>query len=140
MVTIHYGLHALNLKGVMSVNNTPFSCLMSCYHKDPVSLLRESMDSICSQTLKPDELVLVEDGELTQGHYILINEYRARLNIYSVKIPQNKGLGNALSVGLNYCKYDLVARMDADDVCLPTRFEKQIDFMQSNPKVDILGA
>lgn len=124
----------------MSVNNTPFSCLMSCYYKDPVGLMKEALDSICNQTKVPDELVLVEDGELTAEHYDLIGEYEEKLNIKRVKIQKNKGLGNALNKGLEVCENDLVLRMDADDICCPTRFQKQVDFMCLNKAVDILGS
>ena len=51
----------------------------------------------------------------------------------------NVGLGKALNLGLNHCKYDLVARMDSDDISLPERFLKQINFFKNNSHVDILG-
>ena len=50
------------------------------------------------------------------------------------------GLGKALEIGITECQYDLIARMDSDDICHPERFEKQINFMIDNPDVKVLGS
>jgi glycosyltransferase involved in cell wall biosynthesis len=57
-----------------------------------------------------------------------------------VELSENVGLGAALNKGLGYCKYDLVARMDANDISLPQRFEKQVAFMTANPDISASGA
>ena len=59
--------------------------------------------------------------------------------IRPIYIEQNQGLGNALRVALDNCKYELVARMDSDDVSQPYRFQKQLDFLRANPYVDMVG-
>ena len=54
-------------------------------------------------------------------------------------LPQNKGLGNALREGILNCNFDLVARMDSDDISAPYRFEKQLEVFENDPSVDIVG-
>ena len=104
-----------------------FSVLLSLYYKEKGEYLRQSLDSIFNQTLKPDEVILVEDGPLTEALYEVLSEYS---NIYSnfkiVRLEKNGGLGNALNIGLAHCSFDLVARMDTDDIAKPDRFEKEI--------------
>ncbi|MDR0581910.1 MAG: glycosyltransferase, partial [Prevotellaceae bacterium] len=53
---------------------------------------------------------------------------------------QNIGQGPALNEGLKHCSYELVARMDTDDICKPSRFEKQVALFEQNPQIDIAGA
>ncbi|MBP1539421.1 MAG: glycosyltransferase [Prevotella sp.] len=121
--------------------NTKFSVLMSVYIKEHPSFLRQSLDSVFCQTLPPDEVVLIEDGPLTDELHGVIAEYRDKhpeLKVY----PQehNAGLGSALNIGLKLCTNDLVARMDTDDICHPDRFEKEVKFMTEHPDIDICGS
>lgn len=119
-----------------------FSVLMSVYHKDNAKWFDDALYSVLvSQTVKPSEIVLVEDGPLPDELYVLIEKYRGLFkNFVSVKIPVNGGLGNALNAGLKKCKYEIVARMDSDDISKPNRFEAQLKVFKSNPNVDIVGA
>ena len=57
-----------------------------------------------------------------------------------VQLEKNVGLGKALEIGINECSYDLIARMDSDDICHPERFEKQINFLKNNPDIKVLGS
>lgn len=121
--------------------NTRFSVLMSIYIKEKPTYLRQCLDSVFSQTLPPDEVVLVEDGPLTPELHAIIDEYKERfpqLKVY----PQeaNSGLGSALNIGLQHCTYNLVARMDTDDICHPDRFEKEVGYMEEHPEIDICGS
>ncbi len=83
---------------------------------------------------------MVEDGPIGEALAAVIESYRDRLPIVSVRLPENVGLARALNAGLAQCSYELIARMDTDDVCLPARFERQIDFLERNLDVDVLGA
>jgi glycosyltransferase involved in cell wall biosynthesis len=118
------------------------SVLMSVYFKDSAVQLRESLDSILSQSLLPEQIVLVQDGPLSDGLYLVIEEFKTKYTalIDCVILNTNRGLGNALKVGLQKCKYDLIARMDADDICRPERFEKQFNFLINYPCVDVVGS
>ena len=76
-----------------------FSVLMSVYIREQAALLDRALQSILvNQSVKPSELVLVEDGPLTDGLYHVIDKYRQIFpELISVKLPQNGGLGNALN-------------------------------------------
>jgi len=108
---------------------------MSVYKAEKPEYLQLALESLVEQTLQPGEVVLVEDGPLPDSLLACIDEYRARLNIRSVKLPHNVGLAAALNAGLAHCSHELVARMDSDDISLPERFEKQIAFMNEHPEV-----
>lgn len=105
--------------------------------------LDKALESITDiQTLKPNEIVLVKDGPLTKELENTIDKYIKKYpNLFKIiALEKNYGLGKALNIGLENCTFELVARMDGDDISKPDRFEKQIEFMKKNPQVDILGS
>lgn len=116
-----------------------YSVLMSVYYKDKPQFLRLAMNSIFSQTVKTDDFVLVCDGPLDDELNSVIsdmqNEHGEVLNV--IRLDTNVGLGNALNIGLQMCKHDLVARMDSDDISRPNRCEKQICVFMSKPDIGI---
>jgi len=116
-----------------------FSVLMSVYARDSPDYLNQCLNSLVSQSLKADEVILVEDGEVTPEITGVIEAFRLELNIISVQLSKNMGLATALNEGLKICKNNLVARMDSDDIALPERFKKQTDLFTSNPFFEILG-
>lgn len=113
-----------------------YSVLMSVYAKERPDYLRMALESVFNQTLFPDEVILVEDGPVTNDLERVIAEF-PKLKI--VRIEKNTGLSNALNVGLKQCSHDWVARMDTDDICYADRFEKQMNFIDSHPDIDIVG-
>ena len=118
-----------------------FSVLLSVYYNESPYYFRQSIDSLFNQSLQLAEVVLVKDGELTPELENVITEYTAKyLQIRVVPLKQNQGLGKALNEGLKHCSYDLVARMDTDDIAKPNRFEKQIRVFQEHPELDVVGA
>ena len=118
-----------------------FSVLLSLYHKESPAFLSLSLDSVFHQTLLPGEVVLVKDGPLTAELDAVVSDYAARYPILKViPLPQNQGLGKALNEGLKHCSYDLVARMDTDDIAKPDRFEKQVKVFEEHPELDLVGA
>lgn len=118
-----------------------FSVLLSVYHREQTSFMRLSLDSIFNQTVRPAEVVLVEDGPLTPELDELVDEYSLKYpELKVVKLPVNGGLGNALNEGLKHCSYELVARMDTDDVCKPHRFERQLQLFAEHPEVDVCSS
>ena len=119
---------------------TPFSVLMSVYKNESALFLKDALYSLINQSCIPTEIVLVEDGPLTDSLYDVISEFRnVYQNLKSVKLPQNIGLGGALNQGLKACTYNLVARMDSDDLCYHDRFEKQIRIFENHPDIKICG-
>ena len=119
-----------------------FSVLMSIYHKEKPEYFNRAMLSIWDeQTIKPDEIVLVQDGKLTDELYESIDVWKKKLGDIFKTIPlkQNVGLGDALNIGLQNCSYDIVARMDTDDVAKADRFEKQLKIFE-NSNIDICSS
>lgn len=118
-----------------------FSVLLSLYIKEQPSSLIQSLNSLFSQTLLPTEIVLVKDGPLTKELDTIVSDYERCYSILKVvALAQNQGLGRALNEGLKHCSYDLVARMDTDDIAKPNRFEKQVRVFNEHPEIDICSA
>lgn len=119
-----------------------YSVLMSLYYKENPGYLRDALNSMISQTVKPDEIVLVEDGPLTDELYAVINEFQIRYpNLFHIiKNKKNLGLGVALNIGLRECRNELVARMDTDDISKPYRCEKQLERFHEKPELAIVGS
>lgn len=118
-----------------------YSVLMSVYSQESPQYLRLSIESMLNQTVKPDEIVIVKDGPITDDLEQVVSEY---LHDYSsmfhiIILEHNVGLGLALNAGLKACKYNLVARMDTDDISVPCRCERQIKCFEADPTLDIVG-
>lgn len=119
-----------------------FSVITSVYKRDNPVYVKRALESISmAQSVKPDEVVLVVDGPVPDElRKLIINTAQTLPELYNVIwLPENKGLGNALRVGVENAKYDIVARMDSDDVSAPDRFEKQIAYMEAHPDCDVVG-
>ena len=118
------------------------SVLMCTYIKDRAEYLDVAIESIICQTRLPDEIVIVKDGPLTNELSCLLRQWQQkRPGLFKfVSLPENGGLGVALREGLKACSYDIVARMDADDISYPERFEKQLKFLQENPDVALVSS
>lgn len=119
-----------------------FSVLMSVYHREQAIFLDKSLESILiNQTLKPDEIVLVGDGELTDELYAIIEKYKKLFcNFLFIQIPENVGLGKALNEGLKHCRGEWIIRMDSDDIAMPMRLERQYNVINQDKTIDVVGA
>lgn len=118
-----------------------FTVLLSLYYKEAPQYLRQSLDSIFTQKLLADEVVLVKDGPLTEELNEIIVSYACRYPFLKiVSFSKNQGLGKALNEGLKHCSHDIVARMDTDDIAKPERFEKQLAVFKKYPDIDVVGA
>lgn len=131
-----------------------FSVIMSIYKSDVPELVRVALDSLLQQTLLPNEIVIVGDGpvpaELEQEVQRLkfkvqslpqpLSEGKGALPEV-VYLPQEKngGLGEAMRIAAEAAKYDYLARMDSDDICLPDRFEKQMKCFEEDPELSLVG-
>jgi len=116
-----------------------FSVLMSVYSGENAAFLHRALESITyQQSVQPDEIILVEDGPLTAPLYVTINDWANVLGsrLICVPLPENRGLGFALRIGMRHCNNEIIARMDSDDISLPERFEKQLEvFAQTDVDV-----
>ena len=118
----------------------PFSVLMVTHSGDQVAHLQAALQSLREQTLQPEETVLVCAGPLSNAHKTAIGGYDGALNVKRVDLWRNRPLGFSLNTGLREVSHEWVARMDADDICHPERFEKQFGFLEKNPGVSVLGS
>lgn len=117
-----------------------FSVLMSVYHKDNPQWLKQAIDSVLNNTVKPNEIVVAIDGPIGECLKNILHEYEKKItNFKNVFLPENKGRGEALNKVLPMCKYDLVALMDADDINLPTRFELLLKEFEKDNGLSIAG-
>lgn len=122
----------------------PFSVAMSVYGKDNSEWFGNALDSIINQTVKPNEIVLVVDGLIPHTIQNIIDKYSEickskRILFQVLKLPENKGLGNALRLAVDRCSNEIIARMDSDDVAVLDRFEQQLHVFMDQLEVDIVG-
>lgn len=118
-----------------------FTVLMSVYYKEKAEYLQLALESIINQTLKPDEIVLVQDGKLTEELQAVITKYQQNYpDIFKTyALQQNLGLGKALNFGMQKCSYELIARMDTDDIAEPNRFALQIKEFKQDKELMLCG-
>lgn len=118
-----------------------YSVLMSVYYKEKAEFLRASIKSMLDQTVPPDDFVIVCDGSLTAELDKTINEFCSQKPtlFQIVRSEKNVGIGAAANLGLKYCKNDLVAKMDSDDISRPDRCERQLKVFRQIPELAIVG-
>jgi glycosyltransferase involved in cell wall biosynthesis len=98
----------------------------------------EAVDSILAQTFSDFEFIIIDDGS-TDGTSNILKHYAAKDQRIRLVSRPNQGVSRSLVEGLALAQAPLVARMDADDISLPTRFEKQVKFLQDNPDHVLIG-
>lgn len=117
-------------------NNLALSVVMPTYNSE--KYLEKSIDSILNQTFKDFEFIIIDDGS-TDKTLKTIKKYKdPRIILIQNKI--NKGIVYSLNKGIKLAKGKYIARMDADDISVKTRFSKQINFLENNPNISILGS
>lgn len=122
-------------------NYPPFSVLLSLYKKERPEYLKEALDSIFAQTVQSDDVVLVEDGQLPEELETVVCNFESRYPaLHVVRFEQNRGLGVALNEGLEYCRHDIIARADTDDINHPDRFERELKVLMEHPEYDLVSA
>lgn len=126
----------------MNLNNKfDYSVLMSVYKNDKVVYIKNAIESMINQTVMPKQYVVVVDGPVGMEIEKIITKYEQEYSdlFTIIRLKENSGLGNALNIGMKECRYELIARMDADDISLPQRCERQLEKFESNPQLSILG-
>lgn len=117
--------------------------LMSVYIKEKPEYLDMAMKSIwIDQTLKPAQVIIIQDGDLTPELLQVLEKWRWIIPegcfVYH-KNDKNLGLTKSMNIGIRYVKEKYIARIDSDDICLPEKFEKQYEYLESHPEISILG-
>lgn len=111
------------------------SVLMPAYNTE--EYVAEAVNSILYQAFQDLELVVVDDGSTDQTLAILHSLRDPKLRVFSTA---NRGLEAACNTGLRHCRGELIARLDADDLSMPERLERQVRFLDDNPDVMMIGA
>jgi glycosyltransferase involved in cell wall biosynthesis len=100
--------------------------------------LRQSLESVLNQSRRDFEFVIIDDGS-TDSSTAIIESYRSRDARIRVYRQENRGIVESLNRGCELARGQYIARMDADDVCAPTRLERQVAFLEANPLVGLVG-
>lgn len=116
-----------------------FSVSMSVYGKDNPEHFKLAVESILNQTVAPDEIVLVVDGPVPDELGKEIKTFEKREDFNVIYLEKNVGHGEARRKGFENCKNELIALMDADDISVDTRFEKQLKKFAEDDSLDIVG-
>lgn len=112
---------------------------MAVYKNDKTEHVELSLKSILNQSTPPNEIIVVIDGPVPDDLAFLLSDYSRVGKIRTIPLAKNAGLGNALCVAVSEAKYDIIARMDSDDIALPERFEKQLRCFEEDKELSIVG-
>lgn len=118
----------------MEINKKLVSIIMPTYNAN--KYIKEAVDSIIKQTYNNWELLIVDDAS-TDSTQQIITEYINKDDRIKLIKGKKQGIGGALNLGISIAKGDYIARMDADDISLPLRLEKQIQFMERHSDIGV---
>jgi len=121
------------------MDRAPFSVSMCVYGGDNPEHFKTAVESILNQTVTPNEIVLVVDGPVQDDLNTVILDFENREAFNVIRLKENMGHGNARRIGLENCKYELVALMDADDISVPDRFERQLEIFSQYQSISVVG-
>jgi glycosyltransferase involved in cell wall biosynthesis len=121
---------------VTTLSNPKISVIMAV--KDSEKYLREAIESVLQQTFTDFEFIIIDDYSTDSSAKIVL-EYKD-LRIKCIKNQSPLGLAKSLNIGLDIARGEYIARLDADDVCLPNRFEHQVRFLNEHPQIGVLGS
>lgn len=118
------------------------SVLVPIYYKEKISTIEKCLNSLIAQTVIPDEIVCALDNPSTDEIEKAIDDFSHSAGVKVVKCycKRGRGLGAVLKVGVKHCSCDYIARMDADDIAVPERLEKERDYLDTHKNIDIVGS
>ena len=117
-----------------------FSVLLAVHKSDKIDYIKKAFVSLFEQTLKPSEIIIVADGPIPTETHLLIEKLKNIFVVQFIPLQKSLGLGGSLRIGLSASRYSLVARFDLDDICELDRFEKQVNYLNLHPNIDICGS
>lgn len=121
------------------MNQVQFSVAICVYGGDKVEHFKLAVESVLNQTVQPDEVVIVVDGPVGKKLENVISEYEKSPLFKIIRLEENQGHGEARRTCLHHCTYEIVALMDADDICVPQRFEKQLEVLRNDSRLSVVG-
>lgn len=111
------------------------SVIMPVYNAE--KYLKESIESVLNQSFTDFEFIIINDGSTDCSREIILGYDDSRIKF--VENEANMGIAETMNKGINLAQGELIARMDADDICLLEKLEKQVEFMSQNQHIGILG-
>lgn len=118
-----------------------YSVLMTVYGDENPNHFEIAVNSMLNQTVKPNDFVIVCDGPISDELENIIYQFKCNCKDFFniVRLEENVGVGKASAIGLHYCKNELVAKMDSDDISDATRCEKELQMFENDPELAIVG-
>ncbi|AXH14307.1 hypothetical protein CP985_02980 [Malaciobacter mytili LMG 24559] len=110
----------------------PVSVIISTYKGNKALYLKESLDSLNNQSVIASEIILIIDGPIDSEQMNIIKDFKYAGNFRYYQLEENKGLAYCMNLALTYSTNEIVARMDADDICFFNRFEKEYNKLKGN--------
>jgi glycosyltransferase involved in cell wall biosynthesis len=115
-----------------------FSCLLPVYHRDDPDYLHDALLSIVENSLAPQRIIICEDGDIPSTLDTVIRAFQ-HFELLRVKNTGSRGLHHNLNNALSFVETPWLCRCDADDINMPDRFEKQVNYLRLNHNIDVLG-
>jgi len=115
--------------------------LLPVYKGDLAKYFEQALLSVIHQSYSPIDIILLQDGPIDSDMAAIIRKHSTSIK-KTIAFNENHGLAWVLNRGLEYCfdaGYEYIARMDADDISEPDRFQKQFDFLLNHPDIDVVG-
>ena len=122
---------------IAMMENPKITVLMPVFNAE--NFLNKAIESILTQTFKDFEFLIINDGSTDNSEQI-INNYAKKDSRIRLINRENHGLVDTLNFGLKQAKAELIARFDADDICMPSRLKEQFDFMQMDKTLALVGS
>lgn len=116
-----------------------FSATISCYKNDNPNDFETAFLSIYNQTIRPDEIIITVDGPIPSELDHIVTRFEKDCKAIVIRSEKNNGLGIAHAIAVSNAKYDWLAIMDADDISVPDRFEKQLSIVVEHPEISVVG-
>jgi len=114
------------------------SVVMPVYNTE--KFVAEAIESILAQTFTDFEIIIIDDCSTDKSWQIIQDFSEKDQRIVTIQNSENQGLARSLNKGLKIAKGQFIARMDADDISMPQRFEIQLDFLKNHPDVGVVGS
>lgn len=113
------------------------SAVMAVFNAE--EFLSQSIESILTQSYEDFEFIIADDGSTDRSWDIISKYQKSDARICPIRLKSNQGVAKASNVGLQAARGKYIARMDSDDISLPNRFSAQVDFLEANLDIGILG-
>jgi glycosyltransferase involved in cell wall biosynthesis len=122
---------------MLRIETTPITVLIPAHNAE--RYVGQAIQSVIHQTYPHFEIVVVDDGSTDNTAHIVRSFCENDERVKLLQLPKS-GTSNALNAGLSAAQGTYIARLDADDLCMPHRLQVQLDYLEHNPKIKLLGS